>query len=750
MREDHARRHPKSVPKMNPPETLWAKTGRDGMWLTLETHMTDTLAAARIIWDRLLPDHVRALSDERAYLFCAAVHDIGKCSPAFQGLPSGPTPIKGLADPIHHSLVGRYALERAGLPEPYAQVVGAHHGFAPDWAQLDDMTDGLAEDMEGGPAWQARRERLIRMCARHAGFDPDNPPKLAGTPRLVLMAGLVAMADWMASSLPLAPTGTPVESSEQRMARWFKDNPLPGPWTPNPNPTFEDTFGIRPRPFQQAMLDTARRMDEPDVLFCEAPMGEGKTEAAMLAAQTLTARLHMGGVYYALPTAATADAMLGRVRHWLGGEPVRLCHAGAVQPEDLPDWLHRPDTGVLTPCCVGTIDQLLMVGARHRQAALRHAAFAGKTVILDEVHACDEHMRSYLTETMAWLGAYHVPVIVCSATLTGTLRKRLYDAWHEGAGDRKTLPMLEPAVSRVASTGVDGRPVKSGRHTTVAIRHGSDDVTAEIRALMADGHRRVCVVRDTVARAVADYMRLKAAMPGLPVILDHGRYTVHDRARHDMTVVESFGRDGVAEGVCVATQVVEQSLDVDFDAMITDVAPMDLLLQRMGRIHRHPRGRRPDALLIVDTPHVARLVYDDWPIRHALDLLPRHIILPDDIAGLTEAMWTPDGTSECAEWLRKRTMMGRKALAGRCLPPTAGFDDWLAGRHDRARVRDIEDGVNLILAHDGWHDDITLPARLLKTVDVDNLPADLHRPWMRVLDLTDRPGLYSHELGWTG
>lgn len=738
---------------LSPTGPLWAKTGPDGTWLTLERHMLDTLACAQLVWSRFTPQHVHDLLAglERPYLFLAAAHDVGKCSPAFQGLPSGPTPLAGLTAPAHHSLVSRFAFEQMGLPEDYGRVVGAHHGFAPDWGALDDMLDGLAPEQDGGPEWQTRREALICMCADAAGVDLDNLPPLGGTSYLVLLQGLVAVADWIASDLPLSASGEPDESSDERAVRWWAEHGLPEPWRPDPDPTFEDVFGFAPRPFQTAALDMAHRMDEPDVMFLEAPMGEGKTEAAMLAAQTFAARFGMGGVYYALPTSATAAAMLPRMRRWLGVEPVRVCHAGAVQPEDLPGWLRRSNVGMLTPCCVGTIDQLLAVGARAKQAAMRHVAVAGKVVILDEVHACDAYMGAYLDQMMEWLGAYRVPVVACSATLTDDLRRRLYRAWHRGAGDGLELPAMAPAPTRVSTTGMAVKPAPTGRTAAIRVsRAPRGDVYAACRALFDAGHKRLCVVRDTVDRAVADYERLRTAFPDTPVLLDHGRFARPDRDAHDRAVVEAFGRGGVERGICVATQVVEQSLDLDFDAMISDAAPMDLMLQRAGRIHRHDRGDRPHGLLLVDAPREARVVYGDWPVDQALRLLPAELRLPADIATLAERAWAPDGSAECGKWLEENAAEVRKACAGRCLEPTANFDDWLGGKKDRPAVRDVQDGGGLILVDGEWRGDISLLKSRLKGIDMESLPTDLTRPWMRVLDLTAMPGAYSHETGWRG
>ena len=150
---------------------------------------------------------------------------------------------------------------------------------------------------------------------------------------------------------------------------------------------------------------------------------------------------------------------------------------------------------------------------------------------------------------------------------------------------------MAPAPTRVSTTGMAVEPAPTGRSAVIRVGHAPrGDVVVACRALFDAGHRRLCVVRDTVDRAVADHERLKAAFPDMPVLLDHGRFTRPDRDAHDRAVVEAFGRGGVDRGICVATQVVEQSLDLDFDAMISDAAPMDLMLQRAGRIHRHDRG----------------------------------------------------------------------------------------------------------------------------------------------------------------
>jgi CRISPR-associated endonuclease/helicase Cas3 len=281
------------------------------------------------------------------------------------------------------------------------------------------------------------------------------------------------------------------------------------------------------------------------------------------------------------------------------------------------EWLLGRKRGLLTACVIGTIDQLLYAATRTKHVMLRHAGLAGKVVVLDEVHAYDIYMSQFLYEALRWLGEAQVPVVVLSATLPPAMRKELVRAYLQGAtGERdidlKALPVSSGYPNVLSVCAVDRAPVFQEQSALpwrpsvdVAVEildepagEGPEAVVAVIREALEDGGCAL-VIRNTVTRAQATYTALKAEF-GAEVNLLHARLTAGERADRTEQVLGLLGAPGRTDAaerphrmIVVATQLAEQSFDVDADLLVTDLAPIDLLLQRAGRLHRHERGERP-------------------------------------------------------------------------------------------------------------------------------------------------------------
>lgn len=275
---------------------------------------------------------------------------------------------------------------------------------------------------------------------------------------------------------------------------------------------------------------------------------------------------------------------------------------------------------------VGTVDQLLMAALKVKHVQLRHLGLAGKVVVVDEVHAYDAYMNTYLDRILTWLGAYGVPTILLSATLPANRRGELIRAYRgkdrksaRNNSRRKDIPQAPceesgcpayPLITAVTYTG----SLDQGMYrmcedlsagTNVIVQEMEDDdraLVAQLNDLLSDGGC-ACVLRDTVSRAQSAYQKLRKAFGVSCVKLVHSRFIAVDRMRNDAELLCLLGPDSDSRPdklIVVGTQVIEQSLDIDFDVMITDIAPIDLLLQRMGRLHRHQRGEgqshRPEKL----------------------------------------------------------------------------------------------------------------------------------------------------------
>ncbi|PRX51079.1 CRISPR-associated endonuclease/helicase Cas3 [Prauserella shujinwangii] len=771
--------------------SVWAKSPDDeGGWLPLWQHMEDSAAVAGALFDDwLAPNVVRLFAEpfggerdvaRRVLTFLAGVHDLGKATPAFavqhislaqrmreHGLymPANKAalPDRWLA---HHSVAGHHLLVRwlagRGWPKNTARtwgvVLGGHHGTTPDSDSVKAARPDEVPELYGSDTWREVQDELASFVAMRTGIESELDAladiRLSAQFQ-VLATGLVIVSDWIASNQDLLPyhrgSLPPVRADETRVRRALRRLRLPEPWRPRPLPDVSTLFsqrfrlpaGAEPRPVQRAVHELACQLPEPGLLVVEAPMGEGKTEAALAAAEVFAARWNLGGVLVALPTQATTDAMFARVLAWLdamgaddqqvsgaitlghgkarfnrlfqglfqSGRPAQIGCDEADGPRHsvaAHAWLTGRKKALLANFAVVTIDQLLFAGLTSRHLMLRHLALAGKVVVIDEIHAYDAYMNSYLTKVLTWLGAYKVPVVALSATLPPEQRSALVDAYQRGRGGTAGQPdagTAYPALTSTTGTSSESRAVRpSGRSTSVAVTALTDDLdqlVSVLRDALADGGAAL-VVRNTVRRVLAAADRLEREFPG-EVTVAHSRFIVADRLRKDTELLDGFGAPGRASRrpwrhIVVASQVVEQSLDVDFDLLVTDLAPVDLVLQRMGRLHRHQRDRprRVSTARVYLTgadfgaappelePAAARHVYGAYPLLRSAVVLAerfgRTIELPGDIADLVRRAYGADeiGPPEWREamaaaratWLERTEKRERKAGTFQIAPPS--------------------------------------------------------------------------------
>ncbi|HIW62333.1 MAG TPA: CRISPR-associated helicase Cas3' [Candidatus Stackebrandtia excrementipullorum] len=556
-------------------------------------------------------------------------------------------------------------------------------------------------------------------------------------PVQVLLTAVVIVADWVASNeeyFPYLSVGR--QPAKDRVASGWQAVALPARWQAHEVPaTTSDLYRARfdittPRPLQSLAVELARAATGPSLIIVEGPMGEGKTEAALASAEVLAQKNGDGGVVIALPTRATSDSMFKRFNSWLRRLPtqadavldVGLGHGkNRHNPEYISllkagfscvdaDWrpagqdrgssrsAGRPDVAVhrwlagrkrtmLSQFTVVTIDQVLFAALKAKHVVLRHLGLAGKVVIIDEAHAYDVYMSQYLHRVVEWLAEYGCSVIVLSATLPADKRVELVNAYQGRATghvhDELTGDIGYPAVTvadRSETVEVRTSAAAEGRQVGVDVEYLPDDsdaLTRELESALREGGCAL-VIRNTVSRAQQTAHDLRRYFgERISVRLMHSRFIAPDRSRNDEWLRDKFGADrddATAPFIVVATQVAEQSLDIDFDLLVTDLAPVDLLLQRMGRLHRHQRGidqsRRPKPVrrarcLLTGAdwsseppkPVAGTLrVYDRYPTLRAAAVLHDHLqdtgsrlSLPGDIAPLVQDAYGP-GDVGPASW----------------------------------------------------------------------------------------------------
>lgn len=700
--------------------SLWAKTGSDetpSIGLSLPQHMTDAGSVAAELWDKWLSPGTKQrimkmlnlTQDEAKSFACwvAATHDMGKATPEFAGqldsrgreelrvfrdrieehkfnFPNDlTTPPAGTRCPhstYSQSILIKLLTERytddTETAETIASIAGAHHGvpaaYTPGTPGRDFAIFTALNDK-----WHQAWHELFEMTLEQTGADQVLQKLMSGTKIPVAvqlyLTGLVIMADWIASNPTFFPMGTfDVEAQRKRLNQGWDTLGLEHPWgaytgDAAASDLYSSRFSwVNPtlRPMQEVVVEAARSMKGGGMMCIEAPMGQGKTEAGLIAAEILAQETGRSGLAFAAPTQATSNALFDRVKAWAQGpaggfEPhtMFLGHAKNQQQDsfrylqraDIFDseadiegkqsirpntsvarhsWIGGRKRGILSTFVVCTIDQILMMALQSRHVMLRHLGLGSKVVIIDEVHAYDAYMGVYLKEALYWLGQMNAPVILMSATLPAHIRTSLMESYAEGleiqdsadwdfddgfALEDVTEPSLDldyPVIHTL--TAEDGYTPRKWQvaapeeQVTISIRQISDEFTDldKVLAPLDNGHGCAAVICNTVGRAQEAYEHLRAKF-GNDVMLAHSRFTAKHRAEKEAALVSLLGKDshrgdGRPERlIVVGTQVIEQSLDLDFDVMVTDFAPVDLVLQRLGRLHRHERddSERPKEYL---------------------------------------------------------------------------------------------------------------------------------------------------------
>jgi CRISPR-associated endonuclease/helicase Cas3 len=809
---------------------FWAKTTLDlpqqpRGYHPLLCHMIDVAMVARELWRSVLPRAacrsimssfgLDARQTEACLVWLVGLHDLGKTSPPFV-LRKGAEYLRHLYDDspfsisqnrlipakdAPHGIVTAQVLPEIlrglGFPPALAKqvsiVIGGHHGVIPRSEELNNLKHPPAKT--GHTMWQAKRRELAHELARLVDVRLDVLPSLHSlfdNTTLMWLAGLTSVADWIgsnqtyfrcqvedANNFASADFSNYVSDSEASARRALSELGWANWKTPRETRTFEQLFPDKtpPRGVQTAAVDLAPTLKTPGIVIIEAPMGEGKTEAAMYLADYWSVELEARGCYFALPTQATSNQMFGRVRDFLAsrsdtetqvatlqllhghaalsaefqlllrkdsdqilnayritdvhsdgvGEQQARDHSSCTQANVIAaEWFTYRKRGLLAPFGVGTIDQVLLAVLQTSHVFVRLFALADKIVIVDEVHAYDAYMSALLERLLEWLAALRSPVVLLSATLPQKRRQALLRAYARGLSDATleldaALTVTEktanyPRLSWATTTSAGARHIETSAQSTRTLRLEwidcldipKDDANVvptkaqpfslgeRLQAVLTDdeGNLRGCVavICNTVRRAQQVYEALRPYFPGkaflnkpdddAPLLdLLHARYLFKNRAAREERTLNRFGKPDkhVTAGetssppalrpacaVLVSTQIIEQSLDIDFDLMISELAPIDLLLQRSGRLHRHARAatrpvplQQPTLWLIkpeLDTngvPAFGPSGYVYAPhilLRSWLELRERRTIeIPTEVEDLIEAVYDDERIFSSAE-----------------------------------------------------------------------------------------------------
>jgi CRISPR-associated endonuclease/helicase Cas3 len=725
----------------------WAKTdpttGKPA--LTVRDHCLIVGAVAEVLWHNL-PSAVRSQLPSGGVAL-AALHDIGKITPGFLAkcdwwkarMKEVGLPIERLQNGCRkHADLSQTDMEtRLGEARIWARALGGHHGRfvrCPETERNESKSIFL-------PLRDKLAEELVALFGALPAENPAIHSQLSEYPRVAALCGFIILCDWIGSDeenfpLPAGGLESPPLSKSDALAsaavalqrRSIVQPPLRTDrtfgqlFTPAASPAYA------PNDLQQKCRD---HITGPGLYIVEAPMGVGKTEAALNAAIPLVGKDKAAGIYFALPTQLTSNKIHERVATALSQAipdetvaTLALAHSASwltdptafrvmpptanTEPEERTDpravrsWF-TSRRALLARYGVGTIDQALIGALPVKYAALRIFGLAAKVVIFDEVHTYDGYTARLLDALIRHLLALRCTVIILSATLTVARRGELVACASPTVPDLPdSYPLLTCCPDGKAPYPVEIDPPEDSIPLNISIRKIAlpdpslpDSLVEEIQARTQRGEC-VLVIRNTVALAQETYSRL--LRDGIESGLLHSRYPSHVRNGHPLpeftdeahpggreaSWIAKLGKTGPRPKGCilVATQIAEQSLDIDADLLVTDLCPADMLLQRIGRLWRHmtlrPRETRPCPepetwVLVPETPpdedadgieralkpHSA--IYAPYILLRTLQQLRDTLPVPAAIRTFLEGTYVPvDADAEPPAWVELRRRMDRE------------------------------------------------------------------------------------------
>lgn len=623
----------------------WAKTTPEGKpGLSVYDHMVNVGYVARFIaesFPEILQRFNLRASEVGAF---AALHDIGKISPGFQRKCEEwlvennlvkvdrncvwDTAMESNHGKVSHAAIQTFLLDK-GIDRTSAKylstVLGAHHGRLTPPNDRGYHSDKAISETNSQIDWDSARKENAELIWRdfavyRTSFEFDDE-----TPSLWWLAGLTSVADWIGSDERFfSPNHRASDADIAALARnafatiGFRQVEFVR------DLAFHDLFHDADKPEikwvpNEMQLKTISAVNGPGVYVIEAPMGMGKTEAALWAAYQLLVAGKANGIYFALPTQATSNRMHLRMNNFVqristSSNSSRLIHGNswlkdqrdAIYPvatssdsasEDARtarDWFASAKRALLAPFGVGTIDQALLGVVAAKHFFVRHFALAGKVVILDEVHSYDLYTGTLIDKLITTLEGLGCTVIVLSATLTGMRRRQISSHPEEVESDVElSYPLITGRREGIPLKPLPALPPES---RTVKVNFVTTENAAENAITLARQGGAVLWICNTVDAAQKQYKHFMGlSQKDFLVGLLHSRFPFWRREELEAAWMERLGKNGKTRcgSILVATQVVEQSVDLDADLLITELAPTDMILQRLGRLWRHERRLRP-------------------------------------------------------------------------------------------------------------------------------------------------------------
>lgn len=490
--------------------------------------------------------------------------------------------------------------------------------------------------------------------------------------------GVVMTCDWIASSSHFTSIDLTSDCNIAAyksqifdiMDKWVHDVDLTCRFW-NDTYSYQNLFYIdAPRPMQNVVATAVSEHPLFDCMLIEAPMGEGKSEAALYTAINTLKNRNLQGIYFALPTGLTAEAMHPRLKEMLRNigedDDVKLSTSTAwlsdlydetIQQEML---LHR--CKFLDRFCVGTVDQIMQAAELTYYAELKMLALGAKVIVIDEIHSYDAYMLAVIKVMLQYFKAMSVPVIMLSATLSRKAKDQLLEYYNI---NNTNYIGSYPAIS-VVDNGMlyQYKCLPSSRSATIDTSVQHDTLSSFYQQAVAqvqDGGCLVFVV-NSVQNAKKSYCQIARIVAeqqsDIQLYLMHARLPMTTKEQKINELTTLFGKDRSQrpkKAIVIATPIIEMSIDLDFDFMYRQIAPIDAIMQSLGRVARHDdagtireTGIKP-SVVVMDTPSGNRIYAgsryrqgDDIPILSVTaEILDKHNVvhLPQDIPVLVDKVY---------------------------------------------------------------------------------------------------------------
>jgi len=586
--------------------------------------------------------------------FWISLHDIGKAGPEFQKknpkrkqsleklgfeFPTSRFKVDGFHGTATTLILQRIlSNEKQEFPRKFridlAITLGGHHGNFPSNQEINQKI--IQDHHVGDKHWQQIQHTIYSklrtfLDVQDIAYFPEGNAET--NPFFMLLVGLTTTADWIASNelyFPYTNANIPINEYyeiAQRQAKAALETLGWYGWKSSGEPaSFQEIFQeFTPNQIQQAVIDLAPGTQSPFLAIIEAPTGSGKTEAAFFIADTIIQRDKKAGIYIAMPTQATSNQMFTRTKDFLSHRysqdeiNLHLVHGAAFlsskrsgyKPTGIygndesrnsniqsHSWFLPRKRTLLAPFGVGTVDQTFLSVLKSRHFFLRLFGLSHKVLIFDEVHAYDVYMTEIFKTLLHWMRAVGTTVIILSATLPHETRLELLKAYSMAAlpDEHIDFPRISIATENQIQVHHAGDLASREIHLEW-IGQTEEEIVSRLKTYLSEGGC-AAVLCNRVKRAQEVYEAVSHAFKDekIEIILFHSRYPYLWRKQIEDQVLEKFGKELISrpqKAIVIATQVIEQSLDLDFDLMISDLAPVDLLIQRIGRLHRHEDSKTP-------------------------------------------------------------------------------------------------------------------------------------------------------------